>query len=660
MMELGVLSRVEPIDFRKELNDEQYRAVTSPLGPALVLAGAGSGKTRTLTYRVAWLLSQGVKPWEILLLTFTNKAAKEMLHRVEELTGVPAHHFWGGTFHHVGQRILRLHGEKIGLGKNFNILDAGEADSLLNEVVRDKDPYFLKNKDNPKVRVVGEIISYARNTCQSIEEVIKEHYPYFEHLIELIPIFFREYQERKLKQQVLDYDDLLEGLLKLLRENEDIAQMYQLRFKSVLVDEYQDTNKIQSSIIEILAANHQIMAVGDDAQCIYTWRGADFENIMFFPQRHPGTNIYKIETNYRSTPDILEFANGILEGQSEGEGYGKKLKAVRGRKQKPYFVTTMDTRHQAQFVYKRIQGALGEGYRYSDIAVLYRAHFHAMDLQMELSKCGVPYQITSGVRFFEQAHVRDFVAQLRFASNPMDEGAFCRIVCLLPKVGEKTAGKILEVARVIAAKENISVFKGLEKEEVLKKVPEVAREAWIDFVYTLQDLAEGINRLSPAESVKLAIEGWYGDYLKNLYTNWRSRQDDLESLEGFASRYETMPDLLAQLVLLNSETSDRSVEIGENCVRLTTIHQAKGLEFPIVFIIGVADSLFPLKRAIEEDNIEEERRLFYVAVTRAKDELYMSYPKVTMQGGPPTLLRPSRFISEIPVEHYEMLRYGGR
>lgn len=659
-MEAGTLNTISCIDFKADLNDEQYRAVTSPLEPALVLAGAGSGKTRTLTYRVAWLLTQGVKPWEILLLTFTNKAAKEMLHRVEELTGVPAHQFWGGTFHHVGQRILRVYGDRIGLAKNFNILDAGEADSLLNEVVRDKDPYFLKNKENPKVRVVGDIISYARNTCRSIGDVIEEQYPYFQHLIELILSFYGEYQSRKLKQQVLDYDDLLECLLKLLRENKDVAESYQSRFKGILVDEYQDTNKLQSSIIDLLGVNHQIMAVGDDAQCIYTWRGADFENIMSFSQRHPGTNIYKIETNYRSTPDILEFANSVLEGQPKTQGYSKKLKAVRARRKKPYFVTTMDTRHQAQFVLKRIQGVLQEGYKLSDIAVLYRAHFHAMDLQMELSKQQIAYQITSGVRFFEQAHVRDFVAQLRFASNPLDIGAFSRVICLLPKVGEKTAERILQIAQEIAQKENITIFKALEKEAVTKKVPEVAREGWTDFVYTLQDLAEGIDTLKPAECIKLAVDGWYGDYLKTLYTNWRSRQDDLESLEGFAARYETMPELLAQLVLLNSETSDRSVEIGENSIRLTTIHQAKGLEFPIVFIIGAAEMLFPLKRAIEEDNIDEERRLFYVAVTRAKDELYISYPKVTMQGGPPTLLKPSRFVSEVDAERYEVLRFGGR
>lgn len=655
-----VFDEVLPIDFQAELNTEQYEAVTSPLGPALVLAGAGSGKTRTLTYRVAWLLTQGIQPWEILLLTFTNKAAKEMLQRVETLTGVPQQKFWGGTFHHLGQRILRAYGERIGLEKNFNILDASEAESLLGEVIRDKDPYFLKNKENPKVRIVFDIISYARNTCRPVAEVIKDNYPHFEHLVDLIPAFYTLYQERKFNQQVLDYDDLLECLLKLLRDNKDVAESYQNRFKCILVDEYQDTNKIQSNIIETLGIHHRIMAVGDDAQCIYTWRGADFENIMGFPQRHPGTKIYKIETNYRSTPDILEFANSIIENQPATQGYSKKLRPVRPRRQKPYFVATMDTRHQAHFVLKRIQGALNEGYKLSDIAVLYRAHFHAMDLQMELSKQNVAYQITSGVRFFEQAHVRDFVAQLRFASNPLDSTAFCRFACLLPKVGEKTAERILALANELSQKEGIPVFKILEKDSILKKVPDVAHEAWVDLVYTLQDLAEGIDTRTPAESVKLAVDGWYGDYLRNLYTNWRSRQDDLESLEGFATRYDSMPDLLAQLVLLNSETSDRSVEISENSIRLTTIHQAKGLEFPIVFIIGAADTLFPLKRAIEEDNIDEERRLFYVAATRAKDELYISYPKVTVQGGPPTLLKPSRFILEIPEDRYEMLRLLGR
>lgn len=647
------------IDFRAELNEEQYGAVTSPIGPVLVLAGAGSGKTRTLVYRVAWLLSQGVQPWEILLLTFTNKAAREMLERVEGLTGVASHKFWGGTFHHFGQRVLRVHGERIGLEKNFNILDASEAESLLGEVIRERDGYFLKDKSNPKVGVIFDIISYARNTCRPLGDVIKSNYYHFEHLVDLISGFYTEYQARKFSRQVLDYDDLLECLLKLFREHGEVAQAYQERFKCILVDEYQDTNKIQSEIIETLGVKHQIMAVGDDAQCIYTWRGADFENIMTFPQRHPGAKIYKIETNYRSTPEILEFANGIIEGQPAASGYSKKLRSIRPRRQKPYFVTTMDARHQAQFIMKRVQGLLSEGYRLSDIAILYRAHFHAMDLQMELSRQNISYQITSGVRFFEQAHIRDLVAQLRFASNPLDSGAFYRFACLLPKVGEKTAERILALAHEIAQKSRASLFKVLEAEAVLKKVPELAREAWIDLVYTLQDLAEGIDSRAPAESVKLAIEGWYGDYLKNLYTNWASRQDDLESLEGFAGRYEAMPDLLGQLVLLSSETSDRSVEISENSLRLTTIHQAKGLEFPVVFIIGMADNLFPLKRAIEAGDIDEERRLFYVAVTRAKDELYISYPAVSTQSGPPVLLKPSCFMKEVPKDCYEALRLGG-
>jgi len=656
---VDTLLQPKAINFKDELNEEQYNAVTAPIGPALVLAGAGSGKTRTLTYRVAWLLSQGVQPWEILLLTFTNKAAREMLERVENLTGVPAYKFWGGTFHHIGQKVLRFQGDRIGLERNFNIVDAGEAESLLGEVIRDADPGFLKDKNNPKARVVSDIISYARNTCSSCAEVVKEKYPYYNHLIEKIPLFHEKYQERKRKQQVLDYDDLLECFLQLLEENEDIAQAYQERFKSILVDEYQDTNLLQAKIIDTLGVKHRVMAVGDDAQCIYTWRGADFENISTFPERHPGTLIYKIETNYRSTPEILNFANGVIDQDVTNESYKKILKAVRRGKQKPYFVATVDTRQQAQFILKRVQGLLDEGYRLSDIAVLYRAHFHAMDLQMELSKQGLPYQITSGVRFFEQAHVKDLVSLLRFASNPLDEVSFIRFSSMLPKVGARTAAKLLKLARDLAKDEKVSVFKALENDKVTKKVPEVAKEAWIDIVYTLQDLYDGMGSIAPEKAVELAINGWYGDYIRNLYTNWRSRVDDLESLQGFASRYDEMTEFLSQLMLLSSETSDRSVELSEDCLRLTTIHQAKGLEFPVVFLIGVADNLFPLKRAIEEGNVDEERRLFYVGVTRAKDELYMSYPRVTTQG-PPELLKPSRFVAEMPKDTYESLYMGER
>ena len=469
------------INFKDELNTEQYAAVTAPQGPALVLAGAGSGKTRTLTYRVAYLLEQGIAPWEILLLTFTNKAAKEMLLRVENLTGVSADKFWGGTFHHIGQKILRRHATEVGLSPSFTILDAGDAEALLGEVIKNQDAQFSKNKENPKPRVIAEIISYTRNTCTSIAKVVKDKYPHFEHLIGPIENFASLYKDQKLTQQVVDYDDLLEHWLNLLKNNPQTAQEYQTKFKVILVDEYQDTNIIQADIIDRLGAqHHNIMAVGDDAQCIYTWRGANFENIMTFPNRHPGAQIYKIVTNYRSTPEILELANNVLESQPISAGYRKELKPVRESRQKPYFITTNDTRQQANFIIKRIHGAFQQGYKLSDIAILYRAHHHSMDLQMELSRQNIPYQITSGVRFFEQAHVKDLVSQLRFACNPQDSTAFYRFACLLPKVGPRAAEKLFLLTHELSTKEQKTPYSVMTHEKVLKKVPEPAKDDWTD------------------------------------------------------------------------------------------------------------------------------------------------------------------------------------
>tara|TARA_B100001248_G_scaffold262589_1_gene259740 strand:- start:38640 stop:40628 length:1989 start_codon:yes stop_codon:yes gene_type:complete len=643
------------INFREALNEEQYAAVTAEPGPALVLAGAGSGKTRTLTYRVAYLLSQGLNPWEILLLTFTNKAAKEMLARVENLTGIPAYKFWGGTFHHIGQKILRQHGEAIGLSKAFTIIDQSDAENLLSDVIRNHNPGFLKNKDNPKAKLIANIFSYARNTLTPLSELLDERYPYFDFISDELEIFFKKYQERKAKEQVLDYDDLLEKLLKLLQQEPAIAALYQERFKHVLVDEYQDTNRLQASIVDLLGSHHRIMAVGDDAQCIYTWRGADHQNIMSFPDRHPGAIIYKIETNYRSTPNILALANDVLTFQSEESGYNKTLKATRSTGPSPYFVPILDTRQQAQFILKRISGLYQEGVALSDIAILYRAHHHSMDLQMELSRQNLSYQITSGVRFFEQAHIRDLVAQLRFLHNPNDTTAFVRFSSLLPKVGPKTAEKLLTLANKLAEENQTTVFKALDNEAVLKKVPELAKEHWTDLAYTLQDAAENLDKLSPQEIVRILIEAWYGDFLKTLFTNWSAREDDLQSLLGFAGRYQDMGELLAQLVLLNSETSDRSVDMAEDALRLTTIHQAKGLEFKVVFVIGLAEKQFPIRRAIEEGNIDEELRLFYVAVTRAQDELYLLSPKMTLHGASPELLQPSRFVTGLSPESYEVL-----
>lgn len=645
-----------PIDFKAELNDEQYAAVTAPPGPSLVLAGAGSGKTRTLTYRVAYLLHQGVQPYEILLLTFTNKASREMLERVEDLTGIARRHLWGGTFHSIAQRILRVHGELVGLKRHYTILDEGEAETILKNVIQDIDPKFIKSKNYPKPKVVANLISYARNTCRPPREEADDRYPFLDGMADKIDQFYKGYQRAKLEQQVVDYDDLLEYFLRLLREQPEIRQQYEDRFKHILVDEFQDTNRLQSDIVDQLAGHHQVMAVGDDAQCIYTWRGADFDNIMRFEERHPGAEIHKIETNYRSSPEILNFANAVLSAQPAGLGFSKELRAIKPSRERPYFVPVMDTRGQARFIIERIEGLVDEGRDLSDIAILYRAHYQAMDLQMELTRLNIDYQITSGVRFFEQAHIKDFTAQLRFASNPADVSAFARFTTLLPKVGPKTAERIHAFTRARAEKLEKNFCDVLTSEEVLKKVPNDAKEEWPSLAETLRELAAALTEKSPEELVQLALDGWYSSYIREIYPNWTDRADDLQSLVSFASRYETMEELLAQLVLLASESNERSPEEQQNCLRLTTIHQAKGLEFPVVFVIGLADGTFPLKRTIDDGNLEEERRLFYVAVTRAEEELYLSYPMLNQQGNQVMRLNPSRFIQEVDPSRYETLR----
>ena len=654
--EPGAPPTIPQIDFRGDLNDEQFAAVTAPPGPLLVLAGAGSGKTRTLTYRVAHLLTQGVKPHEILLLTFTNKAAREMLNRVQDLTGVESHRFWGGTFHHIGHKILRIYGDAIGLPRSFTILDADEADSLLRDTVEDRDKSFFKEKTHPRPGPLFEIISFARNTQRPLAETIERFYPQHDAIAGDIGGFAAAYRERKRKQSVVDYDDLLEYWLELLLKSPDVAAYLQQRFHHVLVDEYQDTNTLQAQIVDIVGAHHRVMAVGDDAQCIYSWRGANFENIITFPDRHPGAQIYRIETNYRSTPSILAFANGVLAAQPKGRHFEKELRPARPDHEKPFLVQALDTREQALFVIQRIKGLVDEGRPLSDIAVLYRAHFQALDLQLELSRLGMPYVITSGVRFFEQAHIRDLVALLRFVYNPSDAMAWQRIAVLLPRVGDKGAQKLYEAALAHARAHQRNIVDALAADEVAAKVPKESKDEWPRLVASLQQVAGTLRLDKPFKTVEVAIEGWYGDYLKGAYANYASRLDDLKSLIGFASRFEDMQDLLAQIQLLNSETSDRQVDPDADALRLTTVHQAKGLEFGIVFILGLADGMFPLRRAIEANDLDEERRLFYVAVTRAKDELYLCFPKVNSKGGPATLLSPSRFLLEVPENLHQPLR----
>ncbi len=643
------------IDFKAELNADQFQAVTAPDGPTLVLAGAGSGKTRTLTYRVAYLLTEGVSPEAILLLTFTNKAAKQMLERVEDLTGVGSHRFLGGTFHHVGGQVLRLFGDSVGLVRNFTILDDGDSDSLLNEVIRDLDPGFFKSKENPKAKPIKGLISYARNIMVPAEQVAKGRYPANGELLAKIDSFEKTYQEVKIERGLADYDDLLVNWLKVLETNEEAARYYQERFAHVLVDEYQDVNSLQAQIVDKIGINHQVMAVGDDAQCIYTWRGADLGQIMGFPERHPGTRIFKIETNYRSSPEILKLANCILDNRAEESSYSKILKPSQPHQGLPVVVPTMDGYQQADFILAKVEELVDSGANYDDVAILYRAHYHAMELQVELSRRGLPFVITSGLRFFEQAHVKDLVSQIRFVANPKDVTAFLRFACLLPKVGEKTAAKLLSLAEKFSREKGLRITDALAEPELVKKVPADAKEDWAALVETLQSIDRLAGNATPTKVVDEAIHGWYLEYLRATYENWPRREEDLESLVDFASKHENLHEMLSQLVLLSSESGDRVVRKGERCLRLSTIHQSKGLEFPHVFIIGLADGLFPNKRAIDgEGDLEEERRLFYVATTRAERSLHLLFPMLSNQKGTPVRLVQSRFLKELPESQYEL------
>ena len=431
------------IDYARELNEQQHTAVTAPPGPALVIAGAGSGKTRTLIYRVAFLLEQGIPPERLLLLTFTNKAAKEMMRRVADLLGQELGALWGGTFHAIGNRVLRKHADLLGYQRDFSILDREDAKHLITTCVGES-KVDTKSSRFPKAEMLGDIFSMAVNTQKPVAVVLAEQYGHFSALESQIQNIQQRYITRKRAANAMDFDDLLVLWLKLLREHADVCEQYQRRFQFVLVDEYQDTNRLQSDLIDLLAARHQnVMVVGDDAQSIYAWRGANYQNIMKFPERYPGAKVYKIETNYRSTPEILNVANAAIAANTEQ--FTKMLTPARKGGTRPAVVPCGDASVQAAFVAQRILELRDEGVALNRMAVLYRSHFHALELQLELTRRNIPFSITSGIRFFEQAHIKDGTAYLKFVINPRDEIAFKRLVQLLPGVGAKGAHRLWTV-----------------------------------------------------------------------------------------------------------------------------------------------------------------------------------------------------------------------
>jgi DNA helicase II / ATP-dependent DNA helicase PcrA len=676
------------VRYEEELNSEQLEVVHAGEGPLLVIAGAGSGKTRTLTYRVSRLIEDGIDPSEILLLTFTNKASREMLSRVEQLVTIDRRRIWGGTFHSTGNRLLRQYAERLGYRSNFTILDDEDAKEMMESAVSSLGIKTLE-KRFPKGDVLLDIDSFVINTRTPLELHLEQNFPHFALYKEEIVSVFRRYKERKREANAMDFDDLLINWKVLLDDHQEVSGALKQKFRYILVDEYQDTNKLQSEIVDAMAdVRRNVMVVGDDAQSIYSFRGASFENILTFPLRFPDARIFKLETNYRSTRQILELANQSI--ANNRFQFRKELRAVRGDGPDPAVVGVDDVFEQASFVAQRILELRDEGENLSDIAVLYRSHYQSLELQMELSRRLIPYEIRSGVRFFEQAHIKDVISYLKIVTNTRDELAWKRALKLYPKIGEKTAAAVW--ARIGTAANPLDAFLGGAG------VSSQARGA--NSLKSLKDVLKLISSdamlRNPAESIGIIVERGYADYARAKFANAQARLDDLEQLSQYALRYEDVEQFLNEVALANPMAGEDVAVVGpeDEKIVLSSVHQAKGLEWRSVFVIWLADGRFPSQRALRvpggiikidrtkvhpafdvaliegeatdnqqptTDNIElvipgeeEERRLFYVAVTRAKQELYLVFPVMARdRGGMDVLMEPSRFVRELPEDSYE-------
>lgn len=631
------------MNFREELNEEQYAAVTAPDGPSLVIAAAGTGKTRTLVYRVAWLIEQGVDPNRILLLTFTNKAAREMLERAHALTGGAVSGLLGGTFHHLANRLLRQHAREVGFGHDFTILDADDAKKLIKACVTELDLDEVENF--PKPQVLLSLYGLASGSQKPLDELAYDWFSDSPIDISQVLKLRDHYVARKKVLNVMDFDDLLLYALKLFQTSEYVQNLYQERFQYVLVDEYQDTNTIQAEWVHLLAAKHNnLMVVGDDFQSIYSWRGADYHNFLSFPKRYPDASVYKLETNYRSTPEILNVANACIKGNPLQ--FQKELRAVRERIADPTLVRLRDGDEQARYVISKVEELRRKGIKLSEMVVLYRSHYHAMELQMALTHARFPFQVTSGIRFFEQAHIKDACTVLRLLENPSDELAFKRLLEMFPKLGPKTVDKVW---KKIGSR--FEARKPEAHQQLLAALPAAAVSIWKELqpVFLAYD-AESLSE-DPGEMIYRFNKVFYSEYMIETFDNAKHRQDDLDSLIDFTARFETCSAFLSEMALLtNLDGEADSAPAAQDGVRLSTIHQAKGLEWKVVFIIWLNEGLFPSVKSVEQVGGEsEERRLFYVAITRAEDRLFLCSPQVRRKhDGGVIAYEPSIFIDEIP------------
>ncbi len=623
-------------DYAQELNPQQLAAVEVVDGPALVIAGAGSGKTRVLVYRVARLIDVGVDPASILLLTFTRKAAQEMLGRVGLLIGPQSDRVMGGTFHSVANALLRRFGQTIGLNQGFTILDRGDSEDLIN-LVRAQTGLTETGKRFPRKKTIADLFSRCANTMQSLEAVLFAEYSHFgEYLVELTKLQ-EAYESTKRQRQLVDYDDLLTRLRDLLTVDERARVMISETYRYLLVDEYQDTNRLQADVVRKLAATHEnVMVVGDDSQSIYSFRGATFRNIMEFPALFPGTRLFKLEENYRSTKSILALANDVIKGATEQ--YSKTLFTQNGQGERPALVQTVGEHPQSRFVAQKILELREEGVPLDEIAVLFRSSFHAFDLELELAKRDVPFVKRGGFKFLETAHVKDVLAHLRVIHNPLDTISWNRSLLLVDGVGQKRARDLLP--------------------QLVSEAPyEVLRQGGGRAALGLSNLASALESVahvedgSPSDQVSCLLDYYY-PILKEQYDDYPKRIRDLEHLMVMAERYGDLDAFLADVTLEPPDESMADIEApdrDDERLVLSTIHSAKGLEWRCVFVIWLVDGRFPSSYSLlTEEELEEERRLLYVAVTRAKQLLYLTFPvqvydKVTGS----VLSKPSRFLDDV-------------
>ena len=628
------------IDYQQELNPSQYEAATTRDGPVLVLAGAGSGKTRTLIFRVARMIEEGIDPASLLLLTFTRRAAEEMIQRAEALMGGRCDKVTGGTFHSFANTVLRRYASLLGFANAFTILDRTDSEDAIN-LIRTRLGLDKKVRRFPRKQTIAEIISLAANKTTSVAEVLDSQFPHlFSELDDLSRIeeYYRQYKHER---SLLDYDDLLTHLRELLRTHPEVAQRLSHTYRYIMVDEYQDTNRLQAEIVRLLAHVHDnVMAVGDDAQSIYSFRGATVRNIFEFPDLFPDTKIIKLEENYRSTQPILDLSNEII--LQAKESYTKNLFTKKDSGFQPALIEADSERYQSRFVAQKILELREEGVPLTEMAVLFRSSFHSFDLEIELSKCDLPFVKRGGFKFIETTHVKDVLAHLRILANPQDAVSWHRVLLLLEGVGPKSSDKILN--HVLGGAEQIQRLadypgRGAVRTEVQK------------LAAALQTVAD--PDLQPREQIDLIVQYYLPILKRNQRDDYPKRQKDLEHFSIITERYRSLDRLLSDMALEppNSSVGDvlATDRDEEGVLTLSTIHSAKGLEWHSVFIIWAVEGRFPSLYNKEDDELEEERRLMYVAATRAKENLFISYPiNIFDRATGIVLSKPSRFLEDIP------------